>query len=128
MPTTPKSTIINWFKRGLKPLEAQFAAWLDSYWHKSEGIPMASVAGLEDALNSIGGASNMVVDCGGHDASGGLLPVAGGTGPAGAIARGNQFDVTVAGVVGGEVLPVGATIRAKVATPGQVLGSWRIYY
>jgi len=49
---TPKITLKNWFKAGLKPLETQFAAWLDSYWHKDESIPMSSVSGLEDALNN----------------------------------------------------------------------------
>lgn len=53
MPTTAKATIINWFKRGLKPLETQFAAWLDSYWHKDEGIPIASVTNLQTVLNGI---------------------------------------------------------------------------
>ncbi|NOS92094.1 MAG: hypothetical protein HOP30_09245 [Cyclobacteriaceae bacterium] len=43
---TPKSSLINWFKRGLKPLETQFAAWIDSYWHKDESIPQSSVNGL----------------------------------------------------------------------------------
>ena len=40
-----------WFRRGLKPLESQFAAWIDSFWHKDDAIPMSSVDGLNDALN-----------------------------------------------------------------------------
>ena len=40
-----------WFRIGLKPLEAQFASWIDSFWHKNDAIPMSSVEGLNDALN-----------------------------------------------------------------------------
>jgi len=57
MPTTPISTLKNWFKRGLKPLETQFAAWLDSYFHKDEAIPMASVTDLVDTLNDLAAAN-----------------------------------------------------------------------
>jgi hypothetical protein len=53
MPTTPRNTLINWFKRGLKPLESQFAAWLNSYWHQDDSIPIASITGLQTILNSI---------------------------------------------------------------------------
>lgn len=41
----------NWFRRGLKPLESQFAAWLDAYWHKDEAIPTSAVDGLDGALS-----------------------------------------------------------------------------
>jgi len=58
MSITSKSIIINWFKTGLKPLETQFTAWLNSYWHKHESIPESSVTGLTGALagkqNSLG--------------------------------------------------------------------------
>ena len=30
---------------------SQFAAWIDSFWHKDDAIPMSSVDGLTDALN-----------------------------------------------------------------------------
>lgn len=49
---TDKNTLKSWFKRGLKPLEAQFHAWIDSFWHKSEKIPTSSIRGLEDTLNN----------------------------------------------------------------------------
>jgi hypothetical protein len=52
MPVTPKSSLINWFKRGLKPLESQFAAWLDAYFHKDESIPQASVENLVSDLGN----------------------------------------------------------------------------
>ncbi len=34
-------------------MQSQFAAWIDSFWHKDDSIPMASVEGLDEALNSI---------------------------------------------------------------------------
>lgn len=49
---TDKNILKGWFKRGLKPLEVHFAAWMDSYWHKSEKIPTLMIEGLEDTLNS----------------------------------------------------------------------------
>ena len=49
---TPKNTIKSWFKRGLKPLEVQFHAWMDSYWHKEEKIPTSTIDGLEEILNN----------------------------------------------------------------------------
>lgn len=51
MATTSREQLKAWFRKGLKPLESQFAAWLDSYWHKSDSIPMSSIDGLNDALN-----------------------------------------------------------------------------
>lgn len=48
---TPRATLKNWFKRGLKPLEIQFAEWLDSYWHKEDAVPVSSIDGLTDVLN-----------------------------------------------------------------------------
>lgn len=48
---TPKDTIKSWFKRGLKPLETQFHAWMDSYWHKSEKLSVSNIDKLETILN-----------------------------------------------------------------------------
>ncbi|ADX66825.1 hypothetical protein [Weeksella virosa] len=46
-----KSTLKNWFKTGLKPLQNHFWMWLDSYWHKSESIPISSIQGLANAID-----------------------------------------------------------------------------
>ncbi|MBT1702969.1 hypothetical protein [Chryseosolibacter indicus] len=47
------NTLKNWFKKGLKPLESQFADWLDSFYHRdATDIPMSSIQGLTNALNS----------------------------------------------------------------------------
>lgn len=51
MAITDKNTLKSWFLRGLKPLASQFADWMDSYWHKSEKIPVAAIDTLEDVLN-----------------------------------------------------------------------------
>ena len=40
-----------WFSRGAYPSAGQFAAWIDSFFHKDDKIPAASVEGLTDTLN-----------------------------------------------------------------------------
>lgn len=47
-----RNTLKSWFRRGLKPLEVQFAAWIDSFWHKDDAIPMTSISNLQDVINS----------------------------------------------------------------------------
>ena len=46
-----RNTIKSWFQKGMKPLATQFAAWIDSFWHKTDTIPTANIEGLEDTLN-----------------------------------------------------------------------------
>lgn len=41
-----------WFSKGLYPTQSQFWDWMDSFFHKDEAIPMTSVDGLADAINS----------------------------------------------------------------------------
>jgi hypothetical protein len=53
MPVQSRATIAGWFLRGMKPLAAQFSTWLDSFVHKDDAIPMASITGLEITLGSI---------------------------------------------------------------------------
>lgn len=69
---------------------------------------------------------SVFVDCGNWDASGGLFPTTGGTGTAGAIKKGNAFEISVAGTMGGEAFDVGDIIRALVNTPGQTLSNWAV--
>ena len=40
-----------WFKRGLYPLESQFHAWIDSFWHRNDQIPISSIENLAATLN-----------------------------------------------------------------------------
>lgn len=53
MAQTPLATIKNWFKTGLKPTQGQFWDTWDSFWHKADTIPQASVAGLETLENRV---------------------------------------------------------------------------
>ena len=46
MAITDKNTIYSWFQTDDFPTEAQFRATWDSFWHKSESIPMSSITGL----------------------------------------------------------------------------------
>lgn len=42
----------SWFRKGAYPLASQFEDWMDSYWHKEEPIPAASVEELPELLNA----------------------------------------------------------------------------
>ena len=48
---TEKSTLKNWFRSKLKPTQAQFWAWMDSYWHKGEKLPISTIDGLGEAVD-----------------------------------------------------------------------------
>lgn len=48
---TDKTTIKNWFKTGLKPTQKQFWSTGDSFWHKSESLPISSISGLGNLLD-----------------------------------------------------------------------------
>lgn len=47
---TDLNTIKNWFKKGLKPTQAHFWAWMDSFWHKNEKIPQSQIEALDATL------------------------------------------------------------------------------
>lgn len=49
---TDKNTLKNWFKTGLKPVQEQFWAWMDSYWHKDEKIPITAINDIEGILDA----------------------------------------------------------------------------
>lgn len=49
---TEKNILQNWFVTGAKPTQEQFWAWQESYWHKSENIPVEMVQGLGDILGN----------------------------------------------------------------------------
>ncbi len=46
MAITDKNTIYSWFQTDDFPTEAQFRATWDSFWHKSESIPVSQITGL----------------------------------------------------------------------------------
>jgi len=47
-----KNTLKQWFVTGAKPLQAQYWAWLDSYWHKFEPISINAIDGLGEILGN----------------------------------------------------------------------------
>ncbi len=49
---TPINNLKQWFRNGLKPTQEQFWAWMDSFWHKNEKIPQASIEGLDKSLEA----------------------------------------------------------------------------
>ena len=49
---TPKKTLKKWFSNFMKPAQEHFSAWIDSYWHKSEQIPMSNIEGLSKAIEN----------------------------------------------------------------------------
>ncbi len=57
--STDKSILKGWFSTGLKPGQDQFWAWMDSYYHKKDLVPMTAVDGLENALTKKAEASSL---------------------------------------------------------------------
>lgn len=51
MAIAPINTLKGWFITAAKPLQVQFHAWMDSFWHKSEKIPVSVVENLTQLLN-----------------------------------------------------------------------------
>ena len=49
---TQKKTLKKWFSNFMKPAQEHFAAWIDSFWHKSEQIPMSNIEGLNKAIEN----------------------------------------------------------------------------
>ena len=46
-----KTTLKQWFSKGKKPLASQFAAWIDSFWHKDEKIPITAISDLGNVIS-----------------------------------------------------------------------------
>ena len=57
---TPKKTLKKWFSNFMNPAQEHFAAWIDSYWHKSEKIPMSSIDDLERTIESTASAKQLL--------------------------------------------------------------------
>lgn len=58
MAITDREAIRNWFIRSAMPTRLQFWAWLDSFWHKNDQIPVESIEGLLQILAEINQAIN----------------------------------------------------------------------
>jgi len=50
MAITDINMLKGWFENGDYPNQEQFWAWMDSYWHKSEAIPIEIITGLTALL------------------------------------------------------------------------------
>lgn len=57
---TPKKTLKKWFSNFMKPAQEHFAAWIDSYWHKDEQIPMKKIDGLSTAIENTASARQLL--------------------------------------------------------------------
>ena len=56
---TAITTLYNWFSDLKKPTGAQFKALIDSFFHKSEKIPMDSIEGLENVIQGTASAEQL---------------------------------------------------------------------
>lgn len=76
-------------------------------------------------ISFVGVAAGTYIDMGNWDASGATIfpPAGNGSGAAGVILRGNTFNVSVA-PANNDPFGAGATLRAKVDNPGQVVANW----
>lgn len=57
---TSKKTLKKWFSNFMKPVQEHFYAWIDSFWHKDEKIPMASIEGLERIIEGTASAGQLL--------------------------------------------------------------------
>ncbi|MFP3591797.1 hypothetical protein [Chryseobacterium sp. SIMBA_038] len=57
--STDKTILKSWFVTGEKPTQDQFWAWMESYYHKNEQLPMNAVYGLENVLANKAEASSL---------------------------------------------------------------------
>ena len=58
------STLKGWFSQFATPTQAQFHGWLDSFFHKNESIPAASIDGLQVLLDAKADAANVLAKVG----------------------------------------------------------------
>ena len=56
---TALTTLYKWFSDLKKPNGAQFKALIDSFWHKSEKIPMDTIDGLDRIVEGTASAQQL---------------------------------------------------------------------
>ena len=59
MATIDKNTIYSWFQTDDFPTEEQFRATWDSFWHKSESIPVSQITGLNELFTQTASVSQL---------------------------------------------------------------------
>jgi hypothetical protein len=96
----------------------------------STSLALASDTQIPSAAAVKAYADNLVVglldDRGNYDASVNTYPASGGSGAAGAIAKGDIWRVSVAGTLGTQAVQVGDSIRALQDAPGQTDANWAV--
>lgn len=65
-------------------------------------------------------------DRGNYDATTNTFPATGGSGPGGAVVKGDVWTIQYSGTLGGTPVAVRQTVRAMVDNPGQEAGNWAI--
>jgi hypothetical protein len=84
-------------------------------------VVLSSAESYADAL-----VVGLLDDRGNYDASGNTFPASGGSGPAGAIKKGDLWTVSVAGTLSTHAVTAGDVVRALSDTPGQTDANWAI--
>lgn len=64
MAVVSRATLYGWFETGDKPIEAQYADWIDSYWHINDTIPQASIEDLGPETVVVSGTGTTTTDAG----------------------------------------------------------------
>lgn len=96
-----------------KPLSTAQAAADTTVLNSAKSYAEGLVVGLWD-------------DRGTYDASTNVFPSTGGSGPSGAILKGDIWTISVPGSVGGVPVAARQTLRALIDSPAQVSSSWAI--
>jgi hypothetical protein len=97
------------------------AAATKTYAENLAGTALSTAEAYADAL-----VVSMLDDRGNYNASGNVFPSSGGSGPAGSVAKGDLWTISVAGTLGGQAVTAGDVVRSKVDGPGQTAGNWVI--
>ena len=87
-------------------------------------VVTAAISTANAYANSI--SVNIFNSRGNYDASVDAFPTSGGSGAFGAIARGDQWFISVAGTIDGQAIAIGTSIYALQDAPGQILANWGI--
>ena len=70
---TPKKTLERWFSNFMKPTQEHFAALINSFFHKSEQIPMSNIEGLNRAIENTASAGQLLNHINDSNAHSGLF-------------------------------------------------------
>lgn len=96
---------------------------------QANGIPQLDGAGKIPAgqlpVITAAPAPGSFIICDPWDATGGIAPTSGGTGPAGAIRKGNAFPLTGTGLIDGEEISAITWLVAKTDDPAQDFTKWK---